>query len=164
MLQHLTQVDLSCLHEQCSILLSMDPLSALVGRGVLTEEDNQWWSPTRSFRWQHPNCSQQWEDSRWISTPPLPQITFSSLPSNPLAGSVQSAVHLEGLLCCAPLMKVYPQPWDTDWCEEPQWSQCDYMQGHYIMSMSIIYNEIKLAKIINAINICTMMSTVWLDK
>lgn len=38
------------------------------------------------------------------------------------------------------------------------------MQGHNIMSMSIIYNEIKLAKIINAINIYTMMSTVRLDK
>lgn len=42
MLQHLTQVDLSRLHEQRSILLSMDPLSALVGHGALTEEDNHW--------------------------------------------------------------------------------------------------------------------------
>lgn len=71
---------------------------------------------------------------------------------------------MEGLIHYPPLREVHLQRWDTNWREEPQWSQCDYMQGHYIMSMSIIYNEIKLAKIMNAINICTMMSTVWLDK
>lgn len=48
--QHLTQVHLSHWQEQCSTLLSTDPLSALVGDGAQTEEENQWWSPTQSLR------------------------------------------------------------------------------------------------------------------